>query len=144
MKSTIKSVPVIALILVSTATVGAQVPNLFVTSESCMACHNGLVTPAGEDVSIGVGWRGSMMANAARDPYWHAAVRREISSTRPPRPPSKTSAQPATCRWRVSRPMPKVEQGEVFSHLPLSPATTSPWMDVSCSVCHQIQRREAR
>jgi malate dehydrogenase (oxaloacetate-decarboxylating) len=42
-----------------------------------MACHNGLVTPAGEDVSIGVGWRGSMMANAARDPYWQAAVRRE-------------------------------------------------------------------
>ena len=77
MKSTIKSVPVIALILISAAKVGAQVPSLFVTSESCMACHNGLVTPAGEDVSIGVGWRGSMMANAARDPYWHAAVRRE-------------------------------------------------------------------
>ena len=78
MKHTITSFSAVALILVSAASVGAQVPNLFVTSESCMACHNGLVTPDGEDVSIGVGWRGSMMANAARDPYWHAAVRREI------------------------------------------------------------------
>ena len=48
----------------------AQVPELFVTSDRCLACHNGLVTPTGEDVSIGVGWRPSMMANAARDPYW--------------------------------------------------------------------------
>ena len=42
-----------------------------------MACHNGLLTPSGEDVSIGVGWRASMMANSARDPYWQASVRRE-------------------------------------------------------------------
>ena len=40
--------------------------------------ENGLVSPAGEDVSIGVSWRSSMMANSARDPYWQAAVRREV------------------------------------------------------------------
>src|SRR5580765_2736165 len=49
----------------------------FQTSDRCMACHNGLTTPAGEDISIGVNRRTSMMANAGRDPYWMAGVRRE-------------------------------------------------------------------
>ena len=80
MKNTITSLSLSVLILVSISA-AAQVPQLFVTAERCMACHNGLVTPAGEDISIGVGWRGSMMANAARDPYWQAAVRRETLVT---------------------------------------------------------------
>ena len=42
-----------------------------------MACHNNLVAPSGEDVSIGATWRSTMMANSARDPYWQAGVRRE-------------------------------------------------------------------
>src|SRR3954466_3248553 len=49
----------------------------FQTSDRCVACHNGITTPAGEDISIGVNWRTSMMANSGRDPYWMAAVRRE-------------------------------------------------------------------
>src|SRR5215468_4737173 len=52
--------------------------DLFQTSDRCFACHNGLSTAAGEDISIGFGWRPSMMANSARDPYWHAGVRREV------------------------------------------------------------------
>src|ERR1700704_4744648 len=34
------------------------------------ACHNGLETRSGEDISIGINWRTSIMANSARDPYW--------------------------------------------------------------------------
>ena len=49
----------------------------FATSDNCLACHNGLVASNGEDVSIGVAWRASMMANSSRDPYWQASVRRE-------------------------------------------------------------------
>src|SRR5258708_27133801 len=49
----------------------------FQTSDRCLACHNGLTTPSGEDISIGLAWRASMMANSARDPYWQASVRRE-------------------------------------------------------------------
>ena len=37
--------------------------SLFQTSNECFACHNGLTTPSGEDVSIGISWRSSMMAN---------------------------------------------------------------------------------
>ena len=43
-----------------------------------------------------------MMANAARDPYWQAAVRREVNRpTRAPAPRSRPSARSATCRWRT-------------------------------------------
>src|SRR5215510_11086149 len=51
--------------------------DLFQASDRCFACHNGLSTAAGEDISIGFGWRPSIMANSARDPYWQAGVRRE-------------------------------------------------------------------
>jgi hypothetical protein len=139
MKRTIKFIPVIALVLVSAATVGAQVPNLFVTSESCMACHNGLVTPAGEDVSIGVGWRGSMMANAARDPYWHAAVKRETLIH--PTASAAIQNECSACHMPMARFQANAEgrQGEVFSHLPLSHGSDFATDGVSCSVCHQIQ-----
>jgi len=138
MKRTIKSIPVIALILVSAATVGAQVPKLFVTSESCMACHNGLVTPSGEDVSIGVGWRGSMMANAARDPYWHAAVKRETLVH--PTASAAIQNECSACHMPMDRFQANAEgrQGEVFSHLPLSHGDDFATDGVSCSVCHQI------
>src|SRR5690349_22116750 len=53
--------------------------SLFTTSENCIACHNALMTPTGEDVSIGASWRSTMMANSARDPYWQAGVRRETT-----------------------------------------------------------------
>src|SRR5258708_39026434 len=50
----------------------------FQTSDRCIACHNGMITSSGEDISIGLDWRASLMANSARDPYWQASVRREI------------------------------------------------------------------
>ena len=30
----------------------------FETSDNCLACHNSLTAPSGEDVSIGSAWRG--------------------------------------------------------------------------------------
>src|SRR5258706_7463869 len=48
----------------------------FRTSDRCVACHNGMKTKAGEDFSIGLDWRSSIMANSSRDPYWQASVRR--------------------------------------------------------------------
>ena len=71
----------------------------FQTSDRCVACHNGITTPTGEDISIGVNWRTSMMANAGRDPYWMAGVRREmIDHPDRRRRASRTSAPSATCR----------------------------------------------
>ena len=38
---------------------------IFAASDQCMACHNGLRTPSGEDVSIGASWRASMMVSSS-------------------------------------------------------------------------------
>ena len=57
----------------------AAAGDIFLTSDRCLACHKGVQTSSGEDVSIGYAWRPTMMANSGRDPYWQAAVRREIT-----------------------------------------------------------------
>ena len=142
MNRKLMSVSVVALILVGAVPVAAQVPNLFVASERCMACHNRLVTPSGEDISIGVGWRGSMMANAARDPYWHAAVRRETLVH--PTASAAIQNECSACHMPMARFQANAEgrMGEVFGHLPLSHGSDEADLmaadGVSCSVCHQI------
>ena len=115
---------------------------LFETSDACIACHNGLTTPSGADVSIGSDWRASMMANAARDPYWQAAVRREVMD----HPGAREAIEDkcSTCHM----PMARVEAGEsggighVFAHLPIGTGETRASRlaadGVSCAVCHQI------
>jgi hypothetical protein len=113
----------------------------FQTSDRCVACHNGLVAPNGEDVSIGFDWRASMMANSSRDPYWQASVRRESIDH-----PGSTAAIEDECSI-CHMPIPRYEarlrgqRGEVFSHLPFShdeKAGRKAADGVSCSVCHQI------
>ncbi|HWR50399.1 MAG TPA: hypothetical protein VN428_04805, partial [Bryobacteraceae bacterium] len=66
-----------ALLLAGALAGAPQAGPTFQTSDRCLACHNGLTTPRGEDVSIGFEWRASIMANSSRDPYWQASVRRE-------------------------------------------------------------------
>lgn len=117
--------------------------SLFQTSHTCLACHNGLVTPAGEDVSIGFDWRASMMANAARDPYWHASVRREIMD----HPESQVAIENecSACHMPMSRYDAKTrgQNGAVFAHLPvgqrITPVDRLAADGVSCSLCHQIE-----
>jgi len=116
---------------------------LFVTSDRCVACHNGLVSPSGEDLSIGPEWRSGMMANAARDPYWHAAVRREVLDH--PQAQAAIENECSTCHMPMMRFQEKAggRKGEVFLHLPVisakAPASAMAADGVSCSLCHQIQ-----
>ena len=90
---------------------------LFATSDQCLACHNGMTTPSGEDVSIGFAWRGSMMANSARDPYWQAAVRRETIDY--PAAAAAIEDECAACHMPMARFQAHVagRQLEVFSRL---------------------------
>lgn len=122
---------------------GGGESELFQSAAACMACHNHLSTPTGEDISIGFNWRASMMANSARDPYWQAAVRREILDF----PESRESIENecSTCHM----PMASVEArvrgrpGEVFANLPIggseNPLAALAAEGVSCTVCHQIK-----
>src|SRR5688572_15646216 len=114
----------------------------FDTSDNCLACHNGLTTPAGEDVSIGVAWRASMMANSSRDPYWQAAVRRETIDH-----PSKRHAiedECAICHMPMARTAAHAagREGEVFRLLPSLKGSSEEQRlaadGVSCMLCHQI------
>lgn len=117
-------------------------PALFETADRCLACHNGVTNSAGEDVSIGFEWRASMMANAARDPYWQAAVRREITD----HPESREFIEDkcATCHMPMARYEAHLggRPGEVFANLPVTAAASRSEIlaadGVSCSACHQI------
>jgi hypothetical protein len=114
-------------------------PSSFVTSDRCLACHSGLHTSSGEDVSIGYDWRSTIMANSARDPYWQAGVRREITD--------HSSAQAAiedkcsTCHMPMARfdAVTRGGRGAVFANIsPAAPAHREAFDGVSCTVCHQI------
>jgi len=114
----------------------------FRTSERCSNCHNKLKTAKGEDVSIGLEWSASIMANSARDPYWQGSVRREAID----HPESSIAIQSecASCHMPLQSLQDKAQNREtaVFSRLPLSASHADDIAaadGVSCTVCHQIQ-----
>jgi hypothetical protein len=115
----------------------------FHTSDRCMACHNQLVTSKGQDVSIGIDWRSSVMANSARDPYWQASIRRETIDH--PSVTRDVQDECSACHMPITRYEAKEhsEKGEVFAFLPF-PAKTGEAAKaedgVTCSVCHQISK----
>src|SRR4051794_4478973 len=136
------AVALVCLVGLGATRVSTPVPE-FQTSDRCVACHNGLTTASGEDVSIGFAWRASMMANSSRDPYWQGSVRRESVD----HPESKRAIEDecATCHMPIARYNAKVHntQAEVFAHLPFSADDAEGRQaadGVSCSVCHQISR----
>ena len=114
----------------------------FATSDNCLACHNGLTAPNGEDVSIGVAWRASMMANSSRDPYWQASVRRETLDH--PKHADAIEDECAICHMPMARTAAHAAggRGEVFSLLPGGRASGDRRAlaadGVSCTLCHQI------
>jgi hypothetical protein len=117
--------------------------SMFAHSSECLACHNNLITESGEDVSIGANWRGTMMANAARDPYVQASVRREAMDH--PQRAVDIQDECASCHMPAAEKIARAtgEKGRVFAHL--SPASGAPSAldnlatdGVSCTVCHQI------
>jgi hypothetical protein len=115
---------------------------MFQTSDNCVACHNGLTTSSGENVSIGTDWRASMMANSSRDPYWQAGVRREMTDH--PAAAEEIQDECSICHMPMSRTQAHAagRKGEVFAHLPVgrrgAPEDRLAHDGVSCTVCHQI------
>ena len=130
---------------------------LFTTSSHCMSCHSQVHAQDGEDISIGVQWRASVMANSSRDPYWQASIRRETMDH-----PAATAAiedKCSTCHMPMQRYQARAEglRGEVLKYL--GTVSSGAAMDepegelenardvkaalaadgVSCTVCHQIK-----
>ena len=117
--------------------------SLFTPSDNCVACHNVLTTPSGEDVSIGATWRSTMMANSGRDPYWQAGVRRETIDH--PMQADDIQAECAACHMPMLQKVSKAagRKTDVFAQLPINRKNDSELHKlaadgVSCTVCHQI------
>lgn len=135
----------VALLLLTCVSAGAgdaPGPQLFATSDRCAACHNGLKAPDGTEISFSDDWSGSLMANAARDPYWQASVRRELLAH--PMAAEAIEHECAACHMPMSRFEARAGGGHdgIFAHLaPAGVPTRSDQLaldGVSCSVCHQI------
>ena len=126
----------------SGATTPAHASVSFATSDDCVACHNGLTTPSGEDVSIGIAWRASMMANSSRDPYWQASVRREILDH--PTAQAAIEDECSTCHMPMARATAAAagQPGRIFTWLPVAANASGDHRlaadGVSCALCHQI------
>jgi hypothetical protein len=117
----------------------------FQTSDRCLACHNGLVNSAGDDVSIGFHWRASIMANSSRDPYWQASSRREVIDH--PEAQPEIEDECSVCHMPITRYQAKLrgKTGEIFAHLPINADDAEHRQaadGVSCSVCHQITKEK--
>jgi hypothetical protein len=120
---------------------------LFRPSERCMACHNGVSSPkTGEDISFGFDWRPSIMANAARDPYWQASVRREVIDRPGARALIEDECSPCHMPMPTFQARARGGHGQIFSVIAAErrsePAERLGLDGVSCSVCHQIEDRD--
>jgi hypothetical protein len=148
----VSTLPVLWFLAVSAGSPGAKAAPqgvhaaaaTFQSSHECLACHNGLTAPSGEDVSIGAAWRGSMMANSARDPYWMAGVRRETIDH--PVAREEIEDECSVCHMPMTRTLAAMagRKGEIFAHLPAGKIGASEEDrlaadGVSCTSCHQIQ-----
>ena len=123
-------------------------PRLFAPSGACVACHSNLRAADGEDVSIGYAWRSTMMANASRDPYWQASLRREVLER--PGLQREIEDECATCHMPMAARQARADGRHVdaIARLPLVRASAEEDVGdaddalaadgVSCSVCHQV------
>ncbi|KAA6455687.1 hypothetical protein DYQ86_27090 [Acidobacteria bacterium AB60] len=115
----------------------------FRTSDRCVACHNELKTKEGEDISIGLQWSASVMANSARDPYWQGSVRREALDH--PAATADIENECAACHMEMEHLIRRDEgkKTPVFSNLRQTGGASNAEAEdgVSCSVCHQIENQ---
>jgi len=113
--------------------------DLFSGSGNCALCHqsNGTANTSsrGEDISQPTTWRSTMMANAARDPYWQAVV--ESESLDLPALAAVIQDKCTNCHNPMGHEQAHRDGAQYYS---LQDALSNGLaMDaVSCTLCHQI------
>ena len=113
----------------------------FAGSGNCATCHSDLTDTNGNDVSIDSHWRSTMMANAAKDPFWQAKVASEVD--RNPHLGEVIEDKCATCHMPMAYTQANVDDSPttILNDGFLNPANTlhKTAMDGnSCTLCHQI------
>lgn len=115
----------------------------FAGSGACASCHTNMTDESGADVSIDAFWRATMMANAARDPYWLASVRVETLGA--PELKDVIEDKCTTCHMPMARTTVAVMDeapGLLFESGFASPDHPHHALandGVSCTLCHQIE-----
>jgi mono/diheme cytochrome c family protein len=115
---------------------------LFAASGLCATCHTNMIDRSGADVSIDRHWRSTMMANAARDPYWLASVQGEVLTH--PNYQGVIEDKCATCHTPMGHftALASGQEAYLFGEGFLDPGHALRVLaldGVSCTLCHQIR-----
>jgi hypothetical protein len=119
----------------------------FIGSGRCSLCHGNLADREGRDMSISNHWRSTMMANAAKDPFWQAKVVSETS--RNPAIKQIIEEKCVTCHMPMAWTQQNADRQtygakpgttpfDTFAD-PATPLSEAALDGVSCSLCHQIE-----
>lgn len=114
----------------------------FLLSTRCGDCHSAaesataLWSATGDDVSPFTLWRGTMMANAFRDPYWQAQVSKEVAAN--PQRSAELQALCLTCHSPIAHHRALQQGGSADSVAALVEDELAR-DGVSCTVCHQAR-----
>lgn len=115
----------------------------FTAAGNCALCHRSNIDETGNDVSLDKDWRGSMMAQAAVDPYYQAGV--SINLARFPAYSEAIQSKCSTCHLPMAHTSGVFtgEESPIFGpggYLdPQNPSYQLARDGVSCTTCHQIQ-----
>lgn len=114
----------------------------FSASGACTNCHSNMQDEMGNDVSIDADWRSTMMANAARDPYWQASVR--VETILAPQIADVIEDKCATCHMPMARTSALFQDADrvILDDgflSPDNPLHTLAMDGNSCTLCHQIE-----
>ena len=113
----------------------------FSASGACAACHGVMVDETGQDVSNVNQWRSTMLANAARDPYWQATVRSEVQLA--PHLSAVIQEKCAACHMPMAATSLRFEEKEALIFDQGMSSSDHPLHNlaldaVSCTLCHQL------
>ena len=128
---------------VSAQLLPTQRSTLFSGSGNCAVCHsaggsnsNVLRDGQGNDIAPPAQWRSTMMANAAKDPFWQAKVSAEIAAH--PQFKQFIEDKCTTCHSPMGRTEAHYLGREYYSMQEMNVDPLA--MDgVSCTACHQIK-----
>lgn len=124
-------------------TLPTQTSTIFSGSGNCETCHApgppnllALRAPNGDDISPVTLWRSTMMANAAKDPFWQAKVTAEVAAA--PHLQTMIEDKCTTCHSPLGR-TEAIANGAPFYTLAEMQMDTLALDGVSCTACHQIK-----
>ena len=113
---------------------------LFPTAIACSGCHGhdanafALVTTGGQDVNMYDDWRSTMMANAARDPFWRAKVSHEILIN--PGHSLQIQDKCTACHAPAGHYQAKLKKQQLYYTLAELTSDTLGLDGVTCQACH--------